>query len=377
MVEKDSAGNYLVSARHLRCIAYVSGATGEVLWKLGGKANMFEDLSDGDATLFVGQHDAHWDEDQRFITFFDNRADWQYELEHVSKGRRLEVDVDNMTVKVNATYIHPLNIFAFSQGSYQTLPNRNVLVGYGFTGAFTEFSPEGEVLCDAYLQPSSRFSSGDVQSYRNMKFNWTGSPSTPPSFVLEDGTLSVSWLGSTKVREWALQHAHTEDDDDFDTVFSFSKTGFETVYTMPEDTSSRRYLRIVALDSTSSDLAASPVLDIGDEATLLPGDDEHDDEQTQALEVEYQRQNAELFMTFGFLLTICILILLSMIDRHRLVRRCWARRRSLTGQAPESNSLLHLRSLRQPNYQDSVSPDLLAREDQVEWNDSDGQRHPT
>lgn len=379
MVERDSAGNYLISARHLRCIAYISGTTGEVLWKLGGKANMFEDLSNGDATLLVGQHDAHWDEEQRYITFFDNRADWQYELEHVSKGRRIEIEVERMTAKVNATYIHPLNIFSFSQGSYQTLPNRNVLIGYGYTGAFTEFSPEGEVLCDAYLQPSSRFSSGDVQSYRNMKFNWTGIPLTEPSFVLENGTLSVSWLGSTEVRGWSLQHAHTANDE-YATVLSFPKTGFETNYIIPEDIPLRQHVRVVALDQHDNELNASLVLDIGDEATLLPGDD--DDEQAQALELEYQRQDAELFMTIGFLLTIGVLILLSMIDRHRLVRRCWSRRQSIS-MAPEHNhgsSVLHgLRSMlpgSERRIEDSMSYNLLAREDREDY-DSDNPHGPS
>lgn len=382
MVEKDIAGNYLISARHLRCIAYVSGTTGEVLWKLGGKANMFEDLSDGDATLFVGQHDAHWDEDQRYITLFDNRADWQYELEHVSKGRRIEVDVEHMTAKVNATYVHPLNIFAFSQGSYQTLPNRNVLIGYGYTGAFTEFSPNGHVLCDAYLQPSSRFSSGDVQSYRNMKFNWTGTPSTEPSFVLENGTLSVSWLGSTEVRSWGLQHAHAAEGE-YESAVSFPKTGFETEYITSEDLLLRRYLRVVALDHNNGELKASLVLDIGDEATLLPSDDGTSKDEELKIELEYQKQDAELFMTFGFLLTICVLILLSMIDRHRLVRRCWSRRGSIDmalGPTNKDGLLQRLRSVlpgSKPNFQDSVAYDLLARQEREDSYDSGGQHRPS
>lgn len=380
MVERDTSGNYLISARHLRCIAYISGTTGEVLWKLGGKANMFEDLSGGDATLFVGQHDAHWDEEQRFITFFDNRADWQFELEHVSKGRRIEIDVEEMTAKVNATYVHPLNIFAFSQGSYQTLPNGNVLIGYGYTGAFTEFSHEGKVLCDAYLQPSSRFSSGDVQSYRNMKFNWTGIPLTEPSFVLENGILSVSWLGSTEVRGWTMQHAHSADGD-YAPVLSFPKSGFETECIVPDDILLRQYVRVVAVDQDDNELQASLVLDIGDEATLLP-DDEEDDEKTQALELEYQKQDAELFMTFGFLLTMCFLILLSMIDRHRLVRRCWSRRGSTFASRDDTAGLNNIHNLRallphdQPRFRESFSYDPLPIEDREGEHDSNAPHGP-
>lgn len=55
MVEKDADGNYLASSRHLRCIFYVSGETGEVLWRLGGKFNQFADLTPPHGTFFVGQ----------------------------------------------------------------------------------------------------------------------------------------------------------------------------------------------------------------------------------------------------------------------------------------------------------------------------------
>lgn len=263
MVEKDAAGNYLVSSRHLRCIAYISGTTGDVLWRLGGKQSSFTDLSGGEAGLFVGQHDSHWhhEDDRTFITFFDNRADWHFELEHLSKGRQIELDLQAMTAKVDKTFVHPLNIFSFSQGSYQTLPNGNVLLGYGYSGAVTEFSPDGEVLCDAYIQPSSRFSSGDVQSYRNMKFNWTGNPLTKPAVALEQGILYVSWLGSTKVRSWALQHAH-EVNGEYDATVYFDKTGFETLFPIDTDIVMRQFIRVAALDDRDEVIKTSAPLDL-------------------------------------------------------------------------------------------------------------------
>ncbi|KAF2167303.1 hypothetical protein M409DRAFT_66300 [Zasmidium cellare ATCC 36951] len=287
-VEKDEAGNYLISARHLRCVAYISRETGEVLWRLGGKRNSFNDLSNGQATHFVGQHDTHWDQGHRYITMFDNRADWQDEQEHVSKGKRIEIDLENMTAKLDTTFVHPKNIFAFSQGSYQTLPHGNVVLGYGYTGAMAEFSSNGTLLCDAYLQPSSRFSSGDVQSYRNLKFNWTGLPTTKPSMVLDNGTIYVSWLGSTEVRSWMLEDAVIPEGR-LGPVTTFAKSGFETVFTIPEDLPLRQYIRIVALNKDSQDLSASDFIDVGDKATVFteppfePDDDLNLEEQLQDL----------------------------------------------------------------------------------------------
>ncbi|KAK4619493.1 hypothetical protein CLAFUW4_11204 [Fulvia fulva] len=326
MVEKDVAGNYLVSLRHLRCIAYISGEIGEVLWKLGGKRNMFEDLSGGEATNFVGQHDAHWDIVGQYITLFDNRADWQDEAEHVSKGKRIEIDTDKMTAKLNITYVHPENIFTFSQGSYQTLPNGNVLLGYGYTGALAEFAANGTLLCDAYLQPSSRFSSEEVQSYRNLKLNWTGIPTTLPSVVLENRTLYVSWLGSTEVRSWALQDS-SDGDNDFGIVLEEPKSGFETGVILEHDLPLRRYVRLVALDIDRRELAASELIDVGDLATThmedvdIPLDDI--DDEVQALKIEKQLQDLGALLGFALMALVAALLVLLARTRPQIIPDMW------------------------------------------------------
>ena len=305
MIEKDASGNYLVSIRHLRTIAYISGTTGEVLWRLGGKHSSFTDLSNGEASLFVGQHDAHfhYEGDRVYITFFDNRADWQYELEHVSKGRRVALDLNKMTVEVDKTFVHPLNIFSFSQGSYQSLPNGHVLLGYGFSGAVTEFSADGKVLCDAYIQPSSRFSSGDVQSYRNMKFNWTGLPTTSPSLVLEQRMLYVSWLGATEVHSWELQHAY-EETEEYSAAFTFEKSGFESSFQIEQEHLTRRYIKVIALDREGEELAESVVIDLeaAGRSWMIKGQEEESD-------------NISLMLghATGVLILICIAALIWML----------------------------------------------------------------
>jgi hypothetical protein len=44
-VDKDPAGNYLVSGRLTRSIIYINGTSGDIIWRLGGKRNDFKDLS--------------------------------------------------------------------------------------------------------------------------------------------------------------------------------------------------------------------------------------------------------------------------------------------------------------------------------------------
>lgn len=276
-IEKDAVGNYLVSSRHLRTILYVSGATGDVLWRLGGKSNDFTTFSGGSATSFVGQHDAHWVGNHTAITFFDNGADWAVDVEHGSKGLRVAIDLQNMTAQLNGTYKHPDTIISSSQGSYQTLPNENVLIGWGYNGALTEYAPNGTVLCDAYFEPSSRFKSGDVQSYRNLKFNWTAFPTSDPSLVLANETLYVSWNGATEVRSWLLQDSHTEKNG-FDGVAEFTKTGFETDIVPAGNLQVRRYVRAVALDRDGRLLGISPVVSIENMGTVWYHEDEQEEE---------------------------------------------------------------------------------------------------
>lgn len=266
-IDKDSKGNYLVSSRYTHSLTYIDGQNGEVIWILGGKMNMFEDLSGGSATSFRYQHDARWSSDEKTITIFDNGM-FDMLLEEgdaPTRGLRVQLDETNMTVTLVAEYIHPHRFGAKSQGSLQQLSNGNVLLGYGDSAAFTEFSYDGELLCDTHFAPESRYTWSDVQSYRVYKYEWHGWPTNQPDAALAQGadfewTAFVSWNGATEIRRWVLQGSrginNTEEHwEDLDTVL---KTGFETAvklkYWYPS------YLRFVAKDSQSKVLGISAPL---------------------------------------------------------------------------------------------------------------------
>ncbi|KAF7187661.1 hypothetical protein HII31_11000 [Pseudocercospora fuligena] len=353
-VEKDAEGNYLISIRFLRAILYISGKTGEVLWQLGGKDNSFTDLSDGEATTSLGQHDAHWHykNNEKFITFFDNRADWYHSISKESAGKRILIDTSSMTAQLSQTFTDPLTkILSTSQGSYQTLPNNHVLLGYGFNGAMAEFSENGELLCDAYFQPSSTFGSGDVQSYRNLKFNWTAYPEDSPALTLERKVLYFSWNGATEIVTWILLGSNTDERDwdeellqnkrAVEDAIVVPKTGFETTYEVLAGDGLKRFVRVVALDKEGRLLGTSNMIDLGDLSGDWQAEEEGDgirytgdivEDHSHDEPVDGDHSNLEkdvgdeqILIGFGVLTVLSVLLVVSLTVGKKQLMRLWRR----------------------------------------------------
>ena len=106
--EKDPKGNYLITARNTHTITYIEGSTGKVIWNLGGKNNMFQDLSDGRATDFRWQHHARWRDNYTRITLFDNQsAPRARKLQNASRELHIGIDTAVMTARVINEYSSP------------------------------------------------------------------------------------------------------------------------------------------------------------------------------------------------------------------------------------------------------------------------------
>lgn len=284
-VEKDSAGNYLVSARYTHTVSYIDGRTGEVIWTLGGRRGDFLDLSGGKATNFAAQHDARWVEalDQtsadgrlfrRGMTLFDNGGDYDMQVAEESRGLKIALDLEMMTAELITEYFNPAKALSFSQGNLQSLPSGNVLLGYGFNGMLAEFSSDGELLCDVHFQPSSAVNTGNVQSYRVLKQPWIGRPASRPDLAVSDGKAFVSWNGATEVRSWMLQASDDCEGDEsgFHNVTEHSKTGFETTLSLDHAMIPEAWIRVVALDSNGEELGTSAFAELSATSGFLsPG----------------------------------------------------------------------------------------------------------
>jgi hypothetical protein len=204
-------GHYLISARHAHTISYINGTSGDVIWTLGGKRNDFADLSDGNATNFAWQHHARFrDEGLTQLTFFDNhRLKTMIGCQQdCSRGRHLELDYENMTVRVVQEYYHPQSVVSGAMGGYDLTPSGNVLIGWGLNPAFTEFTPDGEVVLD--IQYTTWDPEGKGRGhYRTFKGEWKGHPTWDPSvaWTQSEGKtpkLWVSWNGATEVASYQL-----------------------------------------------------------------------------------------------------------------------------------------------------------------------------
>lgn len=264
-IDKDPKGNYLVSSRYMKSVTYISGKTGDVLWVLGGDQNSFTDLSGGAATNFAYQHDATWHDNYTTITLFDNAAaEGQPAAHDYSRGLKIRIDQEAMTAELVTEYLNPTRVRAISQGSLQVLENGNVFMGFGNSGAFTEFASNGTVLCDTHMGPQAWFGGGDIQSYRAFKYDWHGYPSTKPDSKLVYGeglTYYVSWNGATEVKKWILQGATNPEalEDQWTFINETVKSGFESSVELKEDCP--RYVRSQAIGSTGNVLAVSDIFD--------------------------------------------------------------------------------------------------------------------
>jgi hypothetical protein len=178
-VDKEpSSGNYLVSSRHTHTISLIDGQSGEVLWQLGGRHNDFTDLSEGLATDFSWQHDARWiglpsdangEKGVYTISFFANGMAGPLHVDAThSNGRIVRIDTNVMTAELLQSFdSYHSRILASSQGSVEILPeNGNVFVGWGASAAYSEFSPDGTLLCEAHLSAASSFALERATSYR-------------------------------------------------------------------------------------------------------------------------------------------------------------------------------------------------------------------
>ncbi|KAH6889139.1 ASST-domain-containing protein [Thelonectria olida] len=308
-IEKDEEGNYLLSGRNTHTISCVDGQTGDILWNLGGQDNEFQDLSEGAATNFSWQHHARWHNDTQSISLFDNRGASTIEGPSESRGMVVDVDVDSRTAVLRASYYHPQQMTSLSQGNVQILDGTgNVFVGWGRSAAFTEFSPEGEVLCDARFGASVFFSFGPVTSYRAFRHSWVGKPTTWPSAAAVDGSIYVSWNGATEVAKWQLEGTDDEgEEDDFQVISQTFKYGFETELNPP---TGKRYsiIRVVALDGEGR------VLGVSDEV-----DCDFDEEWTTPMAIAIATSTATIL---GFLFTLLIAAMVYRRRRWKRAVRC-------------------------------------------------------
>ncbi|CAN8096239.1 unnamed protein product [Discula destructiva] len=317
-IQKTEAGHYLLSIRHTHSIHLISGATGEILWTLGGKRNIFLEPSPPSAPSapvlsIAWQHHARFvsGTNETELTLFDNHVETTTHgvCTPGSCSRGLHIAIDTFTnpaaptVRFIAEYLHPTRLQAQSQGSLQVLPGGDdtsstfdrVFIGWGRCPSFTEHDAHtGEALLDVQFSPWHSPAIVDaLDNYRAYRMDWVAEPWWGPALALRetsgggDGALDVflSWNGATEVRGWTIRGVVNERGSDSATTMmrrkdeapvlaSGERTGFETRLSVMRG-DGLLYLWAEALDAAGKVIRETDVVDFtaGGNATIIPSSD--------------------------------------------------------------------------------------------------------
>ncbi|OQE23141.1 hypothetical protein PENSTE_c009G04208 [Penicillium steckii] len=215
-VDKNNAGDYLLSMRFTNTIYLVSGADGRIMWRLGGQHN-------GDFQqdfIFSKQHDAKFlysEGTHHIISLLNNASDEEFSEEDISSALIIDIETGTtpMTAKVLRRYNRPDGDLTRLRGNAQVLPNKNMFVCWSKGGYISEFTENGE------LAMSARFTSPRYSNYRAYKYEFTGRPTIPPDMVASVHgtdetnlltTIWVSWNGATEVDTWKFYARKTQFD---------------------------------------------------------------------------------------------------------------------------------------------------------------------
>lgn len=159
-IDADPNGDLLLSSRNLNELTKISRATGDILWRLGGKNNQFKFSNDQNG--FSRQHAARWLPDGH-LTLFDNGSN---RTPPYSRAVEYDLDESKMVAHMDWDYRHDPDVFTPFAGYVQRLSTGNTLVGWGVANpTLTEVTPSGKVVEEMNLPQG-------VYSYRAFRFEW-------------------------------------------------------------------------------------------------------------------------------------------------------------------------------------------------------------
>jgi hypothetical protein len=256
-IQPITGDRVLISMRDTSGVYLLDQDTGAIIWQIAGRKSSF---TRGKETQFYFQHDALLEGKKldRLTLFADEAGP---PVHGASRG--LILHLKGSEVKLVHQYVRPAVTVAGSEGSMQVLKGGNAMVGYGSTRYFSEFSrsgggthKKGAMLFDAQLPK------GD-STYRVLRLNWEGTPSTAPKLTAERESLSevalyASWNGATKIANWQVLAG--ESAESLAPAGTYPWNGLETKMNV---SSTDSVFEVQALDKSGHVLASSGVVTAG------------------------------------------------------------------------------------------------------------------
>jgi hypothetical protein len=165
-LDVDYDGNILLSSRHMDEITKIDRATGNILWRWGGKNNQFTFVND--TIGFSHQHDIDLTSTGTY-TIFDNG---NFHTPPFSRALEYSLDQKNKVATLIWQFRHSPDTYTFATGSVQRLPNGNTFIGWGANYlSATEVRPDGSTAFELQYGDS-------LMSYRAFKFPWASTSTT-------------------------------------------------------------------------------------------------------------------------------------------------------------------------------------------------------
>lgn len=146
-IEPTPDGNVLVSFRSTSSIVKINRATGDVMWRLGGKKSDFRFIGDS-FDGFSRQHDVRVLPNGDVMLFDNGNL-----LRKISRVVCYRLDEALHTATLTWEYRHVPDFFSPIAGSARRLPNGNTLVGWTM-GWITEIDPSKKVVWEARTEPA-------------------------------------------------------------------------------------------------------------------------------------------------------------------------------------------------------------------------------
>ena len=237
----------LISLRDTSAV-YDVEQDGSIVWTVGGKKSSF---ALAPRAQFYFQHDVRLQGNG--LTMFDDEAGPP--VHGSARALVLRLNMTSKTATVQREFARPGLTIVVSEGGAQHVAGGNVMVGFGATPYFSEFSSagphkEGTMLFEAALPE------GDG-SYRANRYNWKATPKTLPALAAVrespgEVAVSASWNGATAVATWEVLAG--EGVQALSRAATAPWAGFETKISVP---TSDKLFEVRALSSGGKVLATS------------------------------------------------------------------------------------------------------------------------
>ncbi|MFZ2050894.1 MAG: arylsulfotransferase family protein [Solirubrobacteraceae bacterium] len=251
-IDPQSDGNVFISARNTSAGYQIQQSTGSVLWRLGGLKSSFK-MGPGTKTAY--QHDGRILPNGE-VSFFDDGAN---PPEHKqSRAVRIALNFATREARLTSQITHSPPLLAASQGNAQTLPDGNLLIGWGGVPQISEYTQTGALLFDAHLPYPMIF-------YRAYRHPWKGQPAAPPTIVAtlnntgEETIVHASWNGATEVAAWRVLAGPQP--SSLQTQQTVPSSSFETTALLPQKYALPKqqygYVEVQALSSSGQVLGTS------------------------------------------------------------------------------------------------------------------------